>query len=81
MSTKTASRILLSALILGPWALSGYFFAAGYVLYGVLLFALGIVFLLWLWKPWKRWQHKNHTDTKQKSTQVKQQKSDRVKHS
>jgi heme O synthase-like polyprenyltransferase len=77
MSTKTASRILLSALILGPWALSGYFFAAGYTLYGVLLFVLGIVFLLWLWKPWKylrKQQH--HTQTKQTK-----QKSDTVKHS
>ena len=70
MTTKTASRILLSMLILGPWALSGYFIATGYIVYGVLLFVLGIVFLLWLWKPWQRWQ-KHHTATRQKSERAK----------
>jgi heme O synthase-like polyprenyltransferase len=71
MSTKTASRILLSALILGPWALSGYFIVAGYVLYGVILFVLGVVFLLWIWKPWKRWKRTHHTETKRRSDTVK----------
>jgi membrane protein implicated in regulation of membrane protease activity len=61
MTTKTASRILLSMLILGPWALSGYFIIGGYVVYGVLLFVLGLVFLVWLWKPWLSRKHKHHS--------------------
>jgi membrane protein implicated in regulation of membrane protease activity len=73
MSTKTASRILLSMLILGPWLLSGYYIIEGYVLYGVLLFVLGLIFLLWLWKPWQSRKHKRNTQTKRGS--------DRVKHS
>jgi hypothetical protein len=51
MSTKMASRILLSVLILGPWLLSGYYISEGYMVYGVLLFVLGLIFLVWLWKP------------------------------
>lgn len=83
MSTKTASRILLSALILGPWALSGYFFAAGYTLYGVLLFVLGIVLLLWIWKPWRYWQKQKQQTQAKQAKQAKQtkQKSNTAKHS
>jgi hypothetical protein len=81
MSSKTASRILLSALILGPWALSGYFIAAGYVLYGVILFVLGVVFLLWIWKPWKWWKHQHHTEQKHQHHTETKRKSDTAKHS
>ena len=60
MSTKTASRILLSALIIGPWAFSAYLLISGYAPYGVLFFLLGLVFLLWLWKPWRPRKQKRH---------------------
>ena len=65
MSTKTLSRILLSALILGPWVLSGYLVSTGNVVGGVLLFVLGLGALLWLWKPWRLFKPKRHSETKQ----------------
>ena len=81
MSTKTLSRILLSALILGPWALSGYLIAIGYVFGGIILFVLGVVGLLWLWKPWKWWQRRHQTQQKHQHQAETKRKSDTVKHS
>ena len=57
---RTAAKSDISVLILGPWLLSGYYIIEGYVLYGVLLFVLGLIFLLWLWKPWQPRKHKRH---------------------
>ncbi len=56
MSTKTMSRILLTTIILGAWAIAIYFFVYGYVVYALLLFVPGLLGVLWLWKPWQRYQ-------------------------
>jgi len=52
MSNQKTSAILLTVMTL-PVIAAGFFFLGSSPLFGVLLVVLGVVFLLWLWKPWK----------------------------
>jgi len=52
MSNQKTSAILLTVMTL-PVIAAGFFFLGASPLFGVLLVVLGVVFLLWLWKPWK----------------------------
>lgn len=53
MSAQLLSRILLSTLCLGGVGAAVYYLASGDLLFGLVLLALGVAALLWLWKPWQ----------------------------
>lgn len=65
MDVKKESKIIISALLLGP-------IGAGIVLviqgvgapYGWLLIILSLIVLLWLWQPWKWFQGEDNTKHK-----------------
>lgn len=58
MSAQLLSRILLSTLCLAAVGAGVYFLMAGELLFGLVLLALGVAALLWLWKPWQHLSRK-----------------------
>jgi hypothetical protein len=53
VSAQLLSRILLSTLCLAAVGAGVYFLTAGDLFFGLVLLALGVAALLWLWKPWQ----------------------------
>lgn len=53
MSAQLLSRIMLSTLCLAAVGAGVYFLTAGDLLFGLVLLAISVAALLWLWKPWQ----------------------------
>ena len=54
MSNRKATMILLGVVALTVLSAGLYWFAVGSTLVGVVLFVLGVLSLVWIWRTWSQ---------------------------